>query len=190
MTNNPSSNAVLSGLASNLADELAQMVVQEHKLLQTELKQITELTDDAVRELSRITIQLKGSTENIMRSRMDDDKQSLTSLRDGLTQLSDQVDVSTCETVRTLQFGDILKQLTDHVLSRAVSMDALFTSLSNEVEMIKRHLEKSDENVNAADRMTQRISSMSEKIQSYKSSLPKSSPVKQKNLKAGNVELF
>jgi len=180
----------LSGQASDLADELAQLVVQEHKLLQTELKQITELSDDAVRELSKITMQLKDSSRSIMQSQVDSGDLSVEGLRLGLTQLSDQIDASTSETIIALQFGDILKQLTDHVLKRAVSMDKLFTSLSNEVDMIKRHQHKSDETDSVADRVTEHISIMHEKIRAHKSALPSSSPVKQKNLKTGKTELF
>lgn len=187
---NKYSNLSLSGQASSLADELAQLVVQEHKLLQAELKQITELSDDAVHQLSRITMQLKDSAKEIMRPQADPESLSVEDLRLGLEQLNDRIDISTSETVIALQFGDILKQLTGHVLKRAVSMDMLFTSLSNEVDMIKGHQQNPDERDNVADRVTEHIATMSEKIQTYKSSLPSSSPVKQKNLKTGKIELF
>jgi hypothetical protein len=190
MSSEEYSNTRLSGLASDLADELAQLVVQEHKLLQNELKQITELSDDAVHQLSTITMQLKNSAKDIMRPQLELEGVSVQELRLSLQQLNDQIDISTSETVIALQFGDILKQLTDHVLKRAVSMDILFTSLSNEVGMIKGHQNKSDEANSVADRMREHISTMSEKILSYKSALPSSSPVKQKTLKTGKVELF
>jgi hypothetical protein len=190
MSSKEYSNTCLSGLASDLADKLAQLVVQEHKLLQNELKQITELSDDAVHQLSKITMQLKNSAKDIMRSQLDVEDISVQDLRLSLQQLNDHIDSSTSETVIALQFGDILKQLTDHVLKRAVSMDILFTSLSNEVDMIKGHQNKSDEPDNVADRMREHISAMDERIESYKSALPSSSPVKQKDLKTGKIELF
>ena len=190
MSSNKHSNKSLSGQASDLADELAQLVVQEHKLLQVELKQITELSDDAVHQLSRITMQLKNSAKDIMQSQVGTKISSAEDLLCNLQKINDQIDASTSETVIALQFGDILKQLTDHVLKRAVSMDMLFTSLSNEVDMIKGHQQKTDEATSVADRMTEHIATMSEKIQAYKSALPSSSPVKQKNLKTGKIELF
>lgn len=190
MSINKYPNTNLSGQASELADELAQLVVQEHKLLQAELKQITELSGDAVHELSRITMQLKESSRNIMQTQVKAEDMTAEDLRLGLTQLNDQIDASTSETIIALQFGDILKQLTDHVLRRAVSMDMLFTSLSNEVDKIKGHQQKSDETNSVTDRVTEHISIMNEKIQVYKSALPSSSPVKQKNLKTGRTEIF
>jgi len=190
MSSNKKSSTSLSGLASDLADELAQLVVQEHKLLQAELKQITELSDDAVHQLSKITMQLKNSAKDIMRSHANSKEVSAEDLLCNLEKLNNHIDRSTSETVIALQFGDILKQLTDHVLKRAVSMDILFTSLSNEVDMIKGHQKKTDEVTGVADRMTEHIATMSEKIQTYKSALPNSSPVKQKNLNTGKIELF
>ncbi len=190
MSSKDNSNTCLSGLASDLADELAQLVVQEHKLLQKELKQITELSDDAVHQLSKITMELKCSAKDITQSKLNAKEMSIQDLRSCLYQLNDQIETSTAETVIALQFGDILKQLTDHVLKRAVSMDILFTSLSNEVDMIKGHQSKPDEANSVADRMRDHISTMNARIQSYKSALPSSSPVKQKNLKTGKVELF
>lgn len=187
-TNYP--NAELSELASGLAHELARLVVQEHKLLQTELNQITELTFEAVRELSKITIQLKNSTEEIILSQPDADDKTAEDLRSDLLRLNENINRSTSETVRALQFGDILNQLTDHVLKRAISMDMLFTSLSNEVDMIKEYQQNSDESANMEDRVAGHISVMGDKVQSYKSLLPSSSPVKQKNLKMGKTELF
>ncbi len=190
MSSKEYSSTSLSGLASDLADELSQLVVQEHKLLQKELKQITELSDDAVHQLSKITIHLKSSAKDVMRSQEGAEDISVQDLRHSLQKLNDQIDNSTSETVIALQFGDILKQLTDHVLRRAESMDMLFTSLSNEVDIIKGHHNISDEGGGIADRMVEHISTMSEKIQSYKAALPSSSPVKQKNLKTGKIELF
>lgn len=190
MTSNKHSNSSLTCQASDLADELAQLVVQEHKLLQAELKQITELSDDAVHKLSKITMQLKNSAIDIMRSQPDAKQVSTEDLVLNLKKLNEQIDTTTSETVIALQFGDILKQLTDHVLRRAVSMDILFTSLSEEVDMIKGHQQKTDEVASVADRMAEHMATMNEKMQAYKSALPSGSPVKQKNLKTGKIELF
>jgi hypothetical protein len=189
--NNPEHvKSAVNSQVSSLADDLAQLVMQEHKLLHSELKQITELADDAIHQLGKITINLKHSTEEIMSVQAEAENITEDSCRNKLSMLCDQVNLSTSETVRTLQFGDILKQLTGHVLKRAVNMDALFTSLASELVKMKLYQQQSDDHESAIEKVSAQLDFMTDQIRNYKYTLPTTNPVKQKNMKKGKIELF
>lgn len=172
----------------NLADDLARLLMQEHKLLQNELTQITALSDSAVQELGQITMGLKRSSEEIMLAQLDRDNRTLEKVQCNLQLLNDQIHASTSDTVRALQFEDILKQLIGHVLKRAVSMDSLFTTLAGELINIKDMLGTSGEL--DIDKLNIQLDIMREQIHGYKSTLPNNNPVKQDSMKPGKVEIF
>ena len=179
-----------SGHVYKLADELARLIVQEHKVFQAELKQITNLAEDAVRDFGRITTRLSESNDGIRHEQLSCENMTLEKSQSDLKLLSDEINTCTRDTVRTLQFEDILKQLTQHVIMRAEKVDSLFTSLALELENMKQSYDTQSNDNDETRNIIEHIESMWEQIHSFRIALSKSNPVKQSSMKTGKIELF
>ena len=174
-------------LLHKLANDLNRVVIKEHQILQHELKQISTLIKDAIKTLedsfncisdqSSEQLQLVKSIVEITTINNSDDLPRLSELTNGITK-------NVANAVRSLQFEDIVQQLTVHSHSRVEQMALLLSRLGNSLDKLNTiDSEK-------IDLMTQTIMEMQDDLQNFCNAVEKENPVKQHSMREGKIELF
>lgn len=169
-----------------LADDLNHLVIREHQLLQSELDQTGVLVNDAVTKLRdnfvNLTQQTNAQTdilsELLNRTENDIDQQ------ERATELKQQINASAMSAVQSLQFEDIIQQLTGHARNRAVQMEQLFGNLAQGLAEMRIT------DTQQTDQFVQTIKIMQKEVASFREALEKENPVKQETMQAGKIELF
>jgi len=170
----------------NLADELSQLIVREHQILQGEMCQVRVLVSDAVksldsnfRSLSARASEQSAILDEVVESGRVDKKQ-----QQKLSEISDEISSHTSTTIRALQFDDIVQQLAGHTCDRIARMQELFAELEDKLTNIKK-LEVMD-----ADGIQQYIEKMRDEVESFRAKLEKENPVRQSSMSEGKIEIF
>jgi hypothetical protein len=169
-----------------LADELCELVIKEHQILQGEMCQVRVLVSDAVKNLdsnfrslsARASEQVAIIDQVISTGHVDDEQQQK------LSAISDQINSHTSTTIRALQFDDIVQQLAGHTCDRIARMQELFTELEDKLTKIKQ-LESQD-----GDGIQKYMKMMHDEIRYFRTKLEKENPVKQNSMDAGKIEIF
>lgn len=170
----------------SLAEELSQLIVREHQILQGEMCQVRTLVSDAVkrldsnfRSLNACASEQSAILDQVLESSRVDEVQ-----RQKLSEISDKINAHTSTTIRVLQFDDIVQQLTGHACDRIARMQELFTELEDKLTNIKR-LETMDENA-----IQTYINTMREEVMRFRAKLEKENPVRQNSMNEGKIEFF
>ena len=174
-------------LLHKLANDLNRIVIKEHQILQHELKQISTLIRDAIKTLENSfncisdqaseQLQLVKSIVEITTVNNSDDLPRLSELTNGINK-------NVANAVRSLQFEDIIQQLTMHSHNRVEQMGLLLSRLDSRLDKLNT---LDSENT---DLMIQTIRAMQDDLQNFCNSVQKENPVKQQSMKEGKIELF
>ena len=165
-----------------LADDLNHLVIREHQLLQSELDQTGALVKDAVTTLRDNFVSLTqhaAEQVEILNQTLEN-----TDLQKRTVELKQKINTSTMTAVQSLQFEDIIQQLTGHARNRAVQMEQLFENMAQKLAEMRIN------DVQEADQLIQTIVTMQKEVASFREALEKENPVKQDSMQAGKIELF
>lgn len=165
-----------------LVDKLNTLVVREQLNLQEELARVSSIISDATEILTENFTVLNMKIElqsRYMRDGYPDEKRE-----QKLEELNREIDKNLTETIRSLQFEDIVQQLTTHSRNRAVNMESLFVKLMAHLNQIK------EERVYNSGRFGFLLDEMQRDIEEFREALNRENPVKQKSMDEGGVELF
>jgi len=179
----------ISGLQEalhNLADELNQLIVREHQILQGEMCQVRVLVSDAVKSLDSNFRSLNAcaSKQSAILNQVVESGRVDEAQQQKLSEISDEINSHTSTTIRVLQFDDIVQQLAGHTCDRIARMQELFAELEDKLTGIKK-LEAVDENS-----IQKYIKIMREEVNRFRTRLEKENPVKQNSMNEGKIELF
>ena len=138
MDKQSNNNADLKSSIYDVADELGQLVLREHQILQGEMKQLSTLVCDAVKSLDSNFRHLNASAAEQTRivdevfsgSAADEEAHSK------FSEISEQISQRTASTIRVLQFDDIVQQLAGHASSRIARMQELFNQLEAKLKRV------------------------------------------------------
>lgn len=175
-------------LLHELGNDLNRVVVKEHQILQHELTQISTLIRDAIKilensfncisEQASEQLQLvKSIIEITTVNNNPDDLTRLSELTKGITN-------NVANAVRSLQFEDIVQQLTAHSNNRVEQMGLLLSRLGDRLDKLNTI---DSENIELA---IQTIRAMQDDLQNFCNTVEKENPVKQHSMKEGKIELF
>lgn len=169
-----------------LADELGQLILREHQILQVEMKQLGTLVKDAVNNLDSNFRDINASANEqtdilntaFLGGCIDESKKRR------FTEITSKINTHTASAIRVLQFDDIVQQLAGHTCERIARMQELF----NEIEALLLSIKnlKSDE----SGEILKHISLMQEEVVRFRIKLDKENPVKQISMEEGRIELF
>jgi len=171
-----------------LAIDLNRAIVKEHQILQDELKQISTLIRDAIKTLedsfNSINKQISEQSQ-LVKSIVDittvnnnsDDLARLSGLTQGIAN-------NIASAVRSLQFEDIIQQLTVHSGKRAGQIEILFSRLGDKLDQLST-IDPAN-----TDLIMQTIKAMQDDLQNFFNVVKKENPVKQNSMKEGKIELF
>ena len=169
-----------------LADELGDLVLREHQILQGEMRQVGVLVSDAVKNLDSNfrTLNACVSEQTAILDKVLDTGCIDKDQRQKLSEIGNQINTHTSTTIRSLQFDDIVQQLAGHTCNRIAHMQELFVGLETKLTKIKQleSQEKSD--------IQKLIKMMQEEVGYFRVKLEKENPVKQRSMDAGKIELF
>lgn len=169
-----------------LANELSQLVVREHQILQKEMQQVQVLVSDAVKNLdsnfrgldSKASEQADILDEVFQSCQVSDDQQKK------LKDITHQINSHTSTTIRSLQFDDIVQQLAGHTCNRISQMQDLFLEFEDKLAII------SQLDVGDTDAISERVQMLREEVACLRTRLEKENPVRQHSMDAGKIELF
>lgn len=177
-----------SALIEELASDLNLVIVTEHQILQSEQKQISTLIRDAIKTLedsfNRISKQISEQSQ-LVKSIVE-----ITTINNGpenmdrLTELTQGITKDTANAVRSLQFEDIIQQLTAHSCNRAGQIESLFSKLGERLDKLYT-ADSAD-----TDLIMETIKAMQEDLQNFCNVVKNENPVKQRSMKEGKIELF
>ncbi|MEH6543656.1 MAG: hypothetical protein V7721_06920 [Porticoccaceae bacterium] len=166
----------------SLADKLNELVVREQLNLQEELARVSSLIADAADTLTEnftsLNLKIELQSRYMRPGYIDEDREQK------LEEVNREIDQNLTETVRSLQFEDIVQQLTMHSRNRAVNMESLFVKLKDRLDGLKT-ADKSDRGG-----FNLILNDMQSEIENFRETLDRANPVKQASMHEGRIELF
>ena len=165
-----------------LVGDLNELVVREQSNLQEELARVGSIIADAAEGLTHnfsvLNLKIEMQSRYMQDGYMDDDRE------EKLERVNREIDENLTETIRSLQFEDIVQQLTNHSRNRAVNMENLFIALKIHLEVLKAT------SVDESEKFNRLVNLMQDDIEKFRDGVWNSNPVRQKSMSEGHVELF
>ena len=166
----------------SLVDKLNNLVVREQLNLQEELARVSSIISDATDTLTKnftsLNLKIELQSRYMTEGYFEEDREVK------LEKVNREIDQNLNATIRSLQFEDIVQQLTEHSRNRAVNMEKLFTKLMARLDQLK--------SISIDDRgnFDPLLDEMQNDVAAFQDTLNRSNPVKQKTMDEGGVELF
>jgi len=176
----------LQGSLHKLADELSQLIVREHQILQGEMCQVRILVSDAVKNLDSNfrSLSARASEQSAILDQVVETGRVEKEQQQKLSTISDEIKSHTSTTIRALQFDDIVQQLAGHTCDRIARMQELFAELEDKLTNIRK-LEAMD-----GDGIQNYVEKMRDEVGCFRARLEKENPVRQNSMSEGKIELF
>lgn len=175
-------NKKLEDYIYSLLDDLNALVVREQLSLQEELSRVNSIISDAIETLTENFTSLNLKIE--LQSQYMREGFSVENRELRLEQVNREIDKNLTATIRSLQFEDIVQQLTAHSRNRTVNMENLFVKIINHIGQLK------GQNIRNKDNFFLLLNEIKEDIEEFRVVLNRENPVKQQSMHEGGIELF
>ncbi len=170
-----------------VADNVSQLVIQEQQAMNRDFIRMSAIVQEAAENLrecfNKMSAQLARQSARL-RAKNNGNDQSPDDNILALMSTADEISAHVGKAIRSLQFEDIMQQMISHSRRRAEEIEKLFVTLTGHIEGL------SADDTGNPERIIAVLESCLTDIHQVEQALGLKSPVKQRSLAQGDVEIF